>query len=161
MSKSVRSMLFRILAFVAVSPGVTCRAAEAADSTREPTGSRTRLEIDGTRFTINGKPTFLHGISYYGALGASQQFILRDLDDMQRCGLNWIRVWATWSAFGNDVSAVDNEGRVRELHMDKLGWLVAECDRRGMIVDVTLTRGEGRLGNAHVSALDKHASGQR
>jgi hypothetical protein len=41
--------------------------------------------------------------------------------------------------------------------MSKLKWLVAECDRRGMIVDVTLTRGEGRLGNAHVSALDKHA----
>jgi len=157
MSKSVRSALFSISAFVAVSSGATWRAAEAADSTPEPTESKTRLKIDGSRFTINGKPTFLHGISYYGALGASQQFMLRDLDDMQRCGINWIRVWATWSAFDNDVSAVDNEGRVRESHMDKLKWLVAECDRRGMIVDVTLTRGEGRLGNAHVSALDKHA----
>ena len=157
MSKSVRIVVLCSVAFLAVGTLAVSRAAMAADSTAEPTQPRTRLEIDGTRFTINGEPTFLHGISYYGALGASQQFILRDLDDMQRCGINWIRVWATWSAFDNDVSAVDNEGRVRESYMDKLKWLVAECDRRGMIVDVTLTRGEGRLGNAHVSALDKHA----
>jgi hypothetical protein len=83
--------------------------------------------------------------------------VVRDLDDMQRHGLNWIRVWATWSAFDNDVSAVDNEGRARESYMEKLKWLIAECDRRRMVVDVTLTRGEGRLGNAHVSVLDKHA----
>jgi hypothetical protein len=75
---------------------------------------------------------------------------------MQRYNINWIRVWATWSAFDNDVSAVDNEGRASESCMERLKWLVAECDRRGMVVDVTLTKGEGRLGNAHVSALDKH-----
>ena len=126
------------------------RAVEAAES-------KTRLEIAGTQFTINGRPGFLYGISYYGALGARRPFVVRDLDDMQRYGFNWIRVWATWSAFDNDVSAVDNEGRVREPQMEKLKWLIAECDRRGMIVDVTLTKGEGRLGNAHVSALDKHA----
>jgi hypothetical protein len=119
--------------------------------------SKTLLQIDSARFTVNGKPTFLHGASYYGALGAKREFVVRDLDDMQRLGINWIRVWATWSAFDNDVSAVDDSGRARAVYMQKLKWLVAECDRRGMIVDVTLTKGEGRLGNAHVSALDKHA----
>ena len=44
-----------------------------------------------------------------------------------------------------------------EPYMEKLEWLIAECDCRGMVVDVTLTKGEGRLGNAHLSALDKHA----
>ena len=34
------------------------------------TNRATVLGIDGTRFTLNGKPTFLLGISYYGALGA-------------------------------------------------------------------------------------------
>ncbi|NQV35923.1 MAG: hypothetical protein HQ515_24745 [Phycisphaeraceae bacterium] len=135
--------------FVALSHPAL-RAAEMAES-------KTRLEIAGTQFTINGKPAFLHGISYYGALGARRRFVVRDLDDMQRHGFNWIRVWATWSAFDNDVSAVDNEGRVRESQMEKLKWLLTECDRRGIIVDVTLTKGEGRLGNAHVSALEKHA----
>jgi hypothetical protein len=54
--------------------------------------SRTELAIKGEQFTINGKPTFLLGISYYGALGASKDFIQRDLDDMQKYGFNWFRV---------------------------------------------------------------------
>jgi hypothetical protein len=116
----------------------------------------TELDVAGSRFAVDGEPTFLLGISYYGALGESRDFIMEDLDDMQKHGLNWIRVWATWSAFGNDVSAVDDAGRAREPYLEKLKWLVAECDRRKMIVDVTLTRGEGRLGNAHVATLDTH-----
>jgi hypothetical protein len=50
----------------------------------------TVLGIEGTQFTLNGKPTFLLGISYYGALDASQDWIRRDLDDMERYGfLRW------------------------------------------------------------------------
>jgi len=148
--KCVRIAIFvTVVLFVALS--------HPALHAGEMAKSKTRLEIAGARFTINGKPAFLHGISYYGALGARRRFVVRDLDDMQRYSFNWIRVWATWSAFDNDVSAVDNEGRAREPQMEKLKWLIAECDRRGMIVDVTLTKGEGRLGNAHVSVLDKHA----
>lgn len=142
---------------VVVTIAVLVTLSHPALHAAEASESKTRLEIAGTQFAINGKPSFLHGISYYGALGARRQFIVRDLDDMQRYGFNWIRVWATWSAFDNDVSAVDNDGRVRESQMEKFKWLVAECDRRGMIVDVTLTKGEGRLGNAHVSALETHA----
>ena len=145
------------IVLVALSARPEPQTVEAADARPTSAGSNTQLQIAETQFTINGRPTFLHGISYYGALGARRQFVVRDLDDMQRHGVNWIRVWATWSAFDNDVSAVDNEGRARESYMEKLEWLVAECDRRGMIVDVTLTRGEGRLGNAHVSVFDKHA----
>jgi len=100
------------------------------------------LGIEGSRFTLNGKPTFLLGFSYYGALGAPEEFIRKDLDDFKRWKFNWMRVWATWSAFGTDVSAVDGRGEIRESFMEKLKWLVAECDRRGMVVDVTLTRGK-------------------
>lgn len=103
--------------------------------------SATELGIQGTQFTLNRKPTFLFGISYYGALGAPKAFIERDLADMQRHGVNWIRVWATWGAFGSDVSAVDGEGRPREPFLGRLKRLVAACDRRGMAVDVTLARG--------------------
>lgn len=109
-----------------------------------PVSAETDLGIEGTSFTINGKATFLLGVSYYGALGASEEFVRADLDDMQKHGFNWIRVWATWAAFDNDVSAVDAEGRAREPYLKKLNWLIGECDRRGMIVDVTLTRG-GRI----------------
>jgi hypothetical protein len=102
----------------------------------------TLLGIAETHFTINGHPTFLLGISYYAGLGASEDFIRHDLDDLQRHHFNWLRVWATWGAFGKDVSAVDRHGKAREPFLGKLKWLVAECDRRGLIVDVTLTRGK-------------------
>jgi hypothetical protein len=114
------------------------------------------LGVEGSQFTIDGQPVFLLGISYYGALGAPEELIGQDLDDAQKFGFNWVRVWATWSAFDNDVSAVDGRGHGREPYLQKLKWLVAECDRRKIVVDVTLTRGEGRLGNVHVVTLDAH-----
>jgi len=114
----------------------------------------TELGIEGKQFTINGKPTFLLGISYYGALGASKDFIRRDLDDMQKCGFNWFRVWATWGAFNNEVSAVDQQGKPREPYLAKLRWLVAECDRRGIIVDVTLSRGNGVTGPVRLQSAE-------
>ncbi len=98
------------------------------------------LGVRGLSFTLNDTPTFLLGISYYGGLGASESFARDDLDDLRRHGFNWLRVWATWAAFDNDISAIDTTGRARKPFLDKLRWLVAECERRGMIVDVTLTR---------------------
>ena len=74
--------------------------------------------------------------------------VRRDLDDLQRHGFNWLRVWATWAAFDHDVSAVDAAGRPREPFLGRLKWLVAECDRRGLVVDVTLTRGDAAAGGA-------------
>src|SRR4051812_689142 len=72
--------------------------------------SKTELAIEGMRFTLNGKPVFLLGISYYGGLGAPDEILNRDLDEIRRDGFNWIRVWATWAAFGKNVSAVDAAG---------------------------------------------------
>ena len=118
--------------------------------------ARTTLGIDGTRFTINGKPTFLLGMSYYGALGAKDEFWKQDLDDMQAAGINWIRVWANWGAFENNVAAVDVEGRPREKYLERLKKLVQECDRRGMIVDVSLSRGNGVSGPPRLQTLEAH-----
>ena len=114
----------------------------------------TELGIEGKQFTINGKPTFLLGISYYGALGASKDFIRRDLDNMQKYVFNWFRVWATWGAFDNDVSAVDPQGKPREPYLTKLQRLVAEGDRRGMIIDVTLSRGNGVVGPVRLQSAE-------
>src|SRR5687767_6425036 len=102
--------------------------------------AKTTLGIDGTRFTINDKPTFLLGFSYYGALGASKEFIRHDLDDFQRFGFNWLRVWATWDAFDHSISPFDLNGDPLEPYFSHLKWLVADCDRRGLIVDITLSR---------------------
>ena len=124
--------------------------------------TQTVLGVDGVRFTLNGRPTFLLGMSYYGGLGAPRELISQDLDDLQRHGFNWLRLWATWGAFGHDASAVDARGESREPYLEKLQWLVAECDRRGIVVDVTLTRGKvsdssgGRLPDmaAHQRAVE-------
>lgn len=114
------------------------------------------LGIIGNQFTINSNSSFLLGISYYAGLGASKEFILSDLDKIQSYGFNWIRVWATWAAFGNDVSVVDKEGSPREPFLSKLKWLLEECDRRRIIVDVTLSRGNGVTGPKRLQSLEYH-----
>jgi hypothetical protein len=116
----------------------------------------TQLGVKGTQFTLDGKPTFLLGISYYGGLGAPEDTLTRDLDEMRRRGFNWLRVWATWAAFDNDVSAVDADGKARDEHLKKLRRLVAECDRRGMVVDVSLSRGNGVSGSPRLQGLEAH-----
>ncbi len=116
----------------------------------------TELGVEGERFTLDGEPTFLLGISYYGALGASDEFIEKDLDEMRRYAVNWIRVWATWGAFDNDVSAVDAQGRPRDGQLEKLRTLLAACDRRGIVVDVTLSRGNGVTGANRLQTFDAH-----
>ena len=128
---------------LASSVGRDCRSLAVAG----PDGQaedHTTLGIQGTRFTLNGKPTFLLGISYYGGLGSPEAFLRRDLDDMQRHGFNWLRVWATCGLFDQDISVVDVGGRPRGPLLDKLERIVAECDRRGLVVDVTLTLAVGR-----------------
>ena len=119
-------------------------------------GNAAELGVIGSSFTLNGRPTFLLGASYYGALGASEEFISRDLDDLRRHGFNWIRVWATWAAFTNDVSAVDAEGNARPPFLEKLGALVGKCDRRGMVVDVTLSRANGVPRPGQLPSLAAH-----
>ena len=58
-----------------------------------------------------------------------------------------MRVWATWSYGDTDVSAVDAKGGPREPYMQRLVRLVDECGKRGMIVDVTLSRGQWATGS--------------
>lgn len=106
----------------------------------------TCLGVEEERFVINGRPTFLLGMSYYGGLGADPETLLKDLDALTSNGFNWIRLWATWSYAGEDVSAVDPQGRPREPFRSRLKTLVAECDGRGIVVDVTLSRGRGAIG---------------
>lgn len=128
------------------------RSAAGADAQPPP---RVVLGIDGTAFTIDGRRTFLLGASYYGGLGAPEDFVARDFDDLKALGFNWVRVWAVWDAFGHDVSAVDADGAPREPYLARLKALVATAEQRGMVVDVTLARTR-RLASqeAHVRAAE-------
>jgi len=120
------------------------------------------LAVEGTRFTLDGQPTFLLGFSYYGALGAPEGFIRQDLEDLRALGFNWLRVWATWSAFANDVSAVDTGGQPRRPFLDRLLALVSQAGTRGMVVDVTLSRGQSLPTQAaHLQAVETLAQALR
>ncbi|HTG45963.1 MAG TPA: hypothetical protein VK633_15695 [Verrucomicrobiae bacterium] len=121
-----------------------------------PAAESTVLGRQGTRFTINGAPTFLYGLSYYGGLGASPETLAKDLESIRKFHFNWIRVWANWSAFTNDVAAVDEEGNPREPFLAYLRTLVETCDRLGIVVDVTLTRGTGLNGSLRLQKLPEH-----
>jgi hypothetical protein len=116
----------------------------------------TDLGISGTKFTLNAKPVFLLGISYYAGLGATAEFVKKDLDDMQRDEFNWIRVWANWGAFGTNISAVQMDGTAREPFFGRLKSLLAECDRRGMVVDITMARENGMKEPPGVPGLPEH-----
>jgi len=117
---------------------------------------RTVLGLEGTRFTLNGQPQFLLGFSYYGGLGASEEFVRQDLEEAQRLGFNWLRLWATWNAFDHDVSAVGRDGEPREPFFARLVWLVDECDRRGLVVDVTLTRAQDSATGGGLPNFEAH-----
>ena len=48
----------------------------------------TELGIRDQQFTIHGEAKFLVGVSYYGALGSTEEKMLADLNDIQRHGFN-------------------------------------------------------------------------
>lgn len=96
------------------------------------------LGIKGEKFTLDGKPSFLLGISYYGGLASTGDNLRADLDDIRDHGFNWIRVWAVW----RNASAFDAAGQPAEPHFARLVNLVRECDKRGLIVDVTFAATE-------------------
>jgi hypothetical protein len=67
-----------LLAVILLAAEMIARAAGPALS------SPTLLGVRGGEFTLNGQPKFLLGFSYYGALGAHQDAVRKDLDDAQR-----------------------------------------------------------------------------
>jgi hypothetical protein len=122
-----------------------------------PTTKCGELGVDGDRFTLDGKPTFLLGCSYYSGLGASEQTVQSDLDQLHRLGFNWIRVFANWTTFDPNLSAVDvSTGEPRHPYLQTLVHLCDECDRRGFIVDVTLARKKGTGGTPSLRDLPVH-----
>ncbi|HWB08916.1 MAG TPA: hypothetical protein VG826_06820 [Pirellulales bacterium] len=137
-------------------------AAVADVSSADRPRSRTVLGIDGPRFTLNGRPEFLLGASYYGGLGARDDTRQVDFDKLPQCGFNWIRVWATWAAFGQDVSAVEpTTGEPRQPYLQTLQKLVGDCDQRGVVVDVTISRGKSGSAPTRLPTHESHRQAVR
>ena len=51
---------------------------------------------------------------------------------------------------------MDGEGKPREPFLKRLERLVAVCDGQGVVVDVTLSRGDGGTGPARLQTRDAH-----
>jgi len=101
------------------------------------------ISPDGRFFTLDGVPTYLNGVSYYGAQTiTTASYRTSDLDDMVADGFNWIRVWGYWTnaVTSEDVSVLTYDGYSRSTYMNRLKTLITECNNRGIIVDVSLNR---------------------
>ena len=96
--------------------------------------------VDGVRFTLNGRLMFLLGMSYYGGSDRHGND-LAGSTTWSADGFNWPRSWATWGGVGHTASAVDARGGFARRHREtRLAG--GGCDCRGIIVDVTSTRGK-------------------
>lgn len=120
------------------------------------------LGIEGVRFTLDGKPAFMLGCSYYGALGMEASgSIEEDLDELRSVGFNWIRIWVTWTFDDFNMSAVTPDGEARPPYMDRLKRICTLAGSRGMVVDVTVSRGEAPFPSdqaQHLAVVQRLAS---
>ena len=91
------------------------------------------------------------GISYFGyGSGPDEAALQHDLDAMQHCGINWLRLWVTWQRW----SLLTREGDIIAAQAHRLTNLLAELDRRGLVADLTLNR-ESDAGRAMDCGLQK------
>ncbi|MGQ0810188.1 MAG: cellulase family glycosylhydrolase [Nitrospiraceae bacterium] len=102
--------------------------------TSTPAQASPQIGLAGDRFTVNGQPTFLLGISYFDALN----WHLSDLDALKVHRFNLIRIFLDWNSHeGNGAeSAFDQQGNF--IHEGTISALVQAAAARGIIVDVTI-----------------------
>ncbi len=99
------------------------------------------ISEDGWQFTVNGKPTFLLGISYYGATSTERPGVWQEeLSQLHELGFNWIRIWVTWAQGDRNFSAVARDGNLAEPYWTRFKDIVADSNRIGIVVDVTFSR---------------------
>jgi len=94
----------------------------------------TEFGLSADHFSVNGKPTFLLGVSYFDAL----DWHLSDLDALHSHRFNLIRVFLDWHTHeGNGAESVfDQHGNF--VRGDTIHALVRAAAARGIIVDVTI-----------------------
>lgn len=93
-----------------------------------PADGSTVLGISGDEFTINGRPTFLLGASYFNG----RHWHKSDLDFLAARGFNLIRVWMDWLY----ESYFDSNGNLA--YERDLIDLVRYADQKGIVVDLTI-----------------------
>jgi hypothetical protein len=107
------------------------------------------ITVSGTRFLLDGKPFPYTGISFFNAIynpefNRSSEDRVRWLRKFQKYGVNVLRVWSQWDnkrGFVNscaDCSLYFPDGKLRAENVARLKQILAEADREGMAVELTL-----------------------
>lgn len=92
--------------------------------------SNLRLEIVGEQFALNGKPTFLLGVSYFDA----RNFHDSDFTKLAALGFNLVRIWLDWE----EDHFFDENGDWRSGADQDLIRLVEFANSQGLAVDITI-----------------------
>jgi hypothetical protein len=113
------------------------------------------LGIDGTRLTLDGKPFFWQGLTFFNALfndafNRSNDDRLGWLRTFQANGISAVRVWCEWDFPAPrrfiDVAAGRSLftplGDIREEYWRKLVALIEAADSLGMVVEVCMFANE-------------------
>lgn len=119
-----------VLAAVAVLLVVVSLRAAQPPAARRPAA----ITVSGTSFHVDGRQTFLLGVSLFDALGSTPPRD-RDLDQLVEWGVGIVRVWAHWlEPIYQADGALTAEGRRRLL------TLTERLRARGQILELALLK---------------------
>lgn len=92
------------------------------------------LTVSGTSLLVDGQPSFLLGVSLFGALDVAAPPD-RDLDTLKTWGVRIVRVWAHWH-----VPIYQADGDLSPAGRGRLLQLAEHVGARGMILELVLLR---------------------
>jgi hypothetical protein len=107
------------------------------------------LTVSGTRFLLDGKPFPYTGISFFNAIynpdfNGNSEYRVHWMRKFQKYGINVFRIWAQWDSKRGFVNSCLEctlyfpDGRLRQENLDLLKRILADADREGMAVELTL-----------------------
>ncbi len=116
-----------------------------------PVSTLTAHEVttSGIRFLLDGRPFPYTGISFFNAIynanfNRSSEYRSRRLRKFQQYGINVLRVWSQWDSklglvdAGPDCTLHFLDGRLRSNNVERLKEILADADREGMVIELTL-----------------------
>jgi len=107
------------------------------------------LGVSGTKFTLDGKPFPLNGVSFFNAIynpefNRSSEVRREWIRKFQRYGVNTLRIWSQWDNKRGFVDTCptctlyNSDGSPRMEHVEKLKAICADADREGAVVELVL-----------------------
>ena len=93
-----------------------------------------RLTIQGDRFAIDGTPTFLLFVSYFGAMGAPN--VAADFHFLRAAGFNGVRIWPN---IDTGPQLMNGDGSLRPAELSRLRYILDQARLEHLVVDVTFT----------------------